>query len=115
MYGTVGLLALEGLQLLPVARVVWFPSGHGGKEGVALRSALAAALLMSAIDNLLNGSMILPLLLVIGGLSAEGVALSAGVVSQGRVVPQPAPAAKSSSTPVILRRSVAGTRIAKLP
>jgi hypothetical protein len=115
MYGTVGLLALEGLQLLPVARVVWFPSGHGGKEGAALRSALAATILMSAIDNLLNGSMILPLLLVIGGLSAEGVTLAAGVVSQGRVVPQPAPAAKSSSTPVILRRSVAGNRIAKLP
>jgi hypothetical protein len=81
MYGVVGLLALEGLQLLPVARVVWFPSGHGDEEGAALRSALAAAILMSAVDNLLNGSMILPLLLVIGGLSAGSAALSPSVAS----------------------------------
>jgi hypothetical protein len=45
-------------------------------EARELRNALAAAILMSAIDNLLNGSMILPLLLVIGGLSAPDVALA---------------------------------------
>jgi hypothetical protein len=79
MYGMVGLLALEGLQLLPVARVVWAPFARGAMEGLELRNALAAAILMSAIDNLLNGSMILPLLLVIGGLSAPGLALAAQV------------------------------------
>jgi hypothetical protein len=35
-----------------------------------LRLVLAAALLMTAIDNLLNSGMILPLVLVIGGMSA---------------------------------------------
>jgi hypothetical protein len=79
MYGMVGLLALECLQLLPVARVLWAPFARGAIEGLELRNALAAAILMSAIDNLLNGSMILPLLLVIGGLSAPSFALAASV------------------------------------
>jgi hypothetical protein len=77
MYGLAGLLALEGLQLLPVARILWSPLARGDGEGFDLRNALAAAILMSAIDNLLNGSMLLPLLLVIGGLSTESVAASA--------------------------------------
>jgi hypothetical protein len=70
MYGLAGLLALECLQLLPIARTLWSPLARGDMEGFDLRNALAAAILMSAIDNLANGSMILPLLLVIGGLSA---------------------------------------------
>jgi hypothetical protein len=69
MYGLIGLLALECLQLLPVARVVWFPLARSDIEAFNLRHALAAAILMSAIDNLLNGAMILPLLVVIGGMS----------------------------------------------
>jgi hypothetical protein len=79
MYGLVGLLALECLQLLPVTRVLWAPFACGAIDGLELRNALAAAILMSAIDNLLNGSMILPLLLVIGGLSAPSFALPASV------------------------------------
>jgi hypothetical protein len=79
MYGMVGLLALECLQLLPVARVLWAPFARGAIEGLELRNALAAAVLMSAIDNLLNGSMILPLLLVIGVLSAPSFSLAASV------------------------------------
>jgi hypothetical protein len=77
LYGLAGLLALEGLQLIPVARILWSPLAGGDGEGFDLRNALAAAILMSAIDNLLNGSMILPLLLVIGGLSTQTVAVSA--------------------------------------
>jgi hypothetical protein len=79
MYGIVGLLALECLQLLPVARVLWAPFARGSREGLELRNALAAAILMSAIDNLLNGSMILPLLLVVGGLSTPRIGLAASV------------------------------------
>jgi hypothetical protein len=79
MYGMIGLLALECLQLLPVARVLWAPFARGAVEAFELRTVLAAAILMSAIDNLLNGSMILPLLLVIGGLNAPGLALPASV------------------------------------
>jgi hypothetical protein len=88
MYGIVGLLALECLQLLPVARIVWLPLAPGDAQGLDLRSAVAAAILMSAIDNLLNGSMILPLLLLIGGLSEQTVGASARVVPNGRRVPR---------------------------
>jgi len=76
MYGLAGLLALESLQLLPIARTLWSPLARGDMEGFDLRNALAAAILMSAIDNLANGSMILPLLLVIGGLSAPATSSS---------------------------------------
>jgi hypothetical protein len=69
MYGAVGLISLESLQLLPVARVVWFPLARSDIQAFNFRHALAAAILMSAVDNLLNSSMILPLLLVIGGMS----------------------------------------------
>lgn len=78
MYGIVGLSALECLQLVPVARVLWDP-GRDTREGLDLRSALAAAILMSAIDNLLNGSMILPLLLIVGGLSTPSIGLPASL------------------------------------
>jgi hypothetical protein len=71
MYGIVGLLALQCLQLVPVVRVVMHPFARSGTEGFDLRRALAAVILMSAIDNLLNGSMILPLVLLIGGLSGQ--------------------------------------------
>jgi hypothetical protein len=77
MYGLAGLLALECLQLLPVGRILWSPLARGDTQGFDLRNALAAVILMSAIDNLLNGSMILPLVLVIGGLSRQSVAVSA--------------------------------------
>lgn len=69
MYGIVGLLALEMLQIVPVIRAIWFPLARSDIEYLNLRHALSAAILMSAIDNLLNSSMILPLLLVIGGMS----------------------------------------------
>jgi hypothetical protein len=69
MYGIVGLLALQMLQLIPVVRSVWHPLAHSETDGYDLRRGLAAVILMSAIDNLLNGSMILPLAILIGGLS----------------------------------------------
>jgi len=82
MYGGAGLLALEGMQFLPVARAAWLPArGEGFAEGDSLgnadmadpdlRLALGAVLLLAAIDNLLNSGMILPLSLVIGGMSAR--------------------------------------------
>ncbi len=76
MYGLAGLLALECLQLLPIARTLWSPLARGDTHVFDLRNAISAAILMSAIDNLANGSMILPLLLVIGGLSAPAMSPS---------------------------------------
>jgi len=74
-YGIVGLLALEAVQLLPVVRTAWFPLARANQAEIhlpnlELRLALAAVLLMVAIDNLLNSGMILSLVLVIGGMSA---------------------------------------------
>jgi len=101
MYGGVGLLAVECLQLLPVARAWWVPSSPGGLEGSNLRSAFAAAILLSAIDNLLNGSMILPLLLVIGGLSGPSFALPASVTHRKQRLPRTdwEPGMRTSSLP----------------
>jgi hypothetical protein len=104
MYGIVGLLALEGLQLLPVARIAWSPFGRGGAVDFDLRGALAAAILMSAVDNLLNGSMILPLLLVVGGLSAHASAVSEGVVRSAQFFPKIATAVQTGSSHT--RRSI---------
>lgn len=69
MYGLFGLLALEALQLIPIIRVVWFPFARSDIEDLNLRHAFVAVILMTAIDNLLNNAMILPLLLVMGGMS----------------------------------------------
>jgi hypothetical protein len=73
MYGMAGLLALESLQLIPVARVIWSPLPRSKIGSSDLRSALATVILMSTMNNPLNGSMILELLLLIGGLSKPGL------------------------------------------
>ena len=68
MYGLVGLIALISIFFLPVARAVW-SSGEGDTSNQPnLRLPLAALILMVAIDSLLNGAVILPYLLVVGGL-----------------------------------------------
>jgi hypothetical protein len=79
MYGILGLLALESIQLLPVARTIFFPRARSSIEADYLRYLLAAAILMSAIDSLLNSAVILPLLLAVGGLSAPApIAVAVG-------------------------------------
>lgn len=69
MYGSVGLVSLESLLLIPALRAVWFPLARSDIGYTNMRHTLSAAVLMSAIDSLLNSTMILPLLLVIGGMA----------------------------------------------
>lgn len=69
MYGLVGLAALGAILLLPVLRAVWKPETSSCDP--TLQPAMAALILMVAIDNLLNGAMILSYLLIIGGLAAR--------------------------------------------
>jgi hypothetical protein len=69
---------------------------------LSLRGGLAAAILMSAIDNLMNGSMILPLLIVIGGLSAPS--LTTAVASE--VSFSTRKATPAGQTPMPARRSI---------
>jgi hypothetical protein len=70
MYGMVGLVAFGAILFLPVVRAVWPPAGGDAPNQPNLRLALAAVILMVAVDNLLNGAMILPYLLIMGGLAA---------------------------------------------
>jgi len=69
MYGSVGLISLEALLLIPALRAVWFPLARSDIGYTNMRHTLSAAVLISAIDSLLNSSVILPLLLVIGGMT----------------------------------------------
>jgi len=69
MYGSVGLISLESLLLIPALRAVWFPLARSDIGYTNMRHTLSAAVLISAIDSLLNSSMILPLLLVVGGMA----------------------------------------------
>jgi hypothetical protein len=68
MYGLVGLFAFACILFLPVMRAVW-PSAVGNLRSIRL--AMAALVLMVAIDNLLDGAMTLPYLLVMGGLATN--------------------------------------------
>jgi hypothetical protein len=70
MYGVVGLTAFGSILFLPVIRAAWSPAGGNGPPEQSLRLALAALILMVAVDDLLNGAMILPYLLVMAGLAA---------------------------------------------
>ncbi|MFC5861912.1 hypothetical protein ACFPT7_06375 [Acidicapsa dinghuensis] len=69
MYGSVGLISLETLLLIPVLRAVWFPLARSDIGYTNMRHTLSAAILLSAIDSLLNWSILLPLMLVIGGMT----------------------------------------------
>jgi len=72
MYGLVGLTALGLILLLPIHRAVWSCVGRNGPGDQNLRLALAGLILMVGIDSLLNGDLILPYLLLMGGLVAQG-------------------------------------------
>lgn len=70
MYGGVGLVSVEAVLLIPALRAVWFPLTRSDIGYTNMRHTLSAAVLVTSIDSLLNSSLILPLLLVIGGMTA---------------------------------------------
>jgi hypothetical protein len=69
MYGSVGLVSLEAALLIPALRAVWFPLAKSDIGYTNMRHTLSAAVLISAVDSLLNSAILLPLLLVIGGMT----------------------------------------------
>jgi hypothetical protein len=75
MYGVVGLAAFGSILFLPVIRATWSATREQDPRIAHLRLTLAALILMVALDNLLNGAMILPYLLIVAGLSAHRPAL----------------------------------------
>jgi hypothetical protein len=70
MYGLVGLIAFGAILFLPALRAAWPPAERNASHEPDIRLAIAALILMVAIDNLLNSAMILPHLLVMGGLAS---------------------------------------------
>jgi hypothetical protein len=70
MYGTFGALAMASVLAGPIVRAACFPPPGAGPELTSLLAALAMLLFMSALDSLLNGAIILPYLLLAGGLSS---------------------------------------------
>jgi hypothetical protein len=77
MYGWVGLVAFGLILFLPALCTNWPSAGESDPDDLNLRQALVAVILMVAFDNLLNGAMILPYLLVMGGLTTRRASLGA--------------------------------------
>ena len=70
MYGTFGVLAMASVLAGPIVRAACFPPPGAGPELASLLAALAMLLFMSTLDSLLNGAIILPYVLLAGGLSS---------------------------------------------
>jgi hypothetical protein len=70
MYSTFGALAMQSALACPNVRTACFPPPGAGPELTSLLAALAMLLFMSALDNLLNDAIILPYVLLPGGLSS---------------------------------------------
>jgi hypothetical protein len=71
MYGLAGLAAFAAILFLPILRTAWPSTTDAQPDGSSLRLALAAVILMVALDSLLNGALILPYLLLMGGLASS--------------------------------------------
>ena len=70
MYGTFGALAMAAVLAGPIVRAACSPPPGAGPELGSLLAALAMLLFMSTLDSLLNGALILPYVLLAGGLSS---------------------------------------------
>jgi hypothetical protein len=70
-YGLVGLVAFAAILFLPVLRTAWLSAGRNNADDSNLRLTLATLILMVALDSLLNGALILPYLLLMGGLASS--------------------------------------------
>ena len=77
MYGLIGLAAFGFIVFVPIYRAAWSTATKHEADALDLRLALVALILMIAIDSLLNGSMILPYLVVMGGVASRDARLIA--------------------------------------
>jgi hypothetical protein len=69
MYGLVGLAALGAIFFLPVLRTASPTAKMWNANEFALRTAIVGLTLMVAFDSLLNSALIVPYLLLMGGLA----------------------------------------------
>ena len=79
MYGLVGLAALGAIFFQPVLRIGWPKERIGNANEFALRMAIVGLTLMVAFDSLLNSTLILPYLLLIGGLATPNANTIKGI------------------------------------
>jgi hypothetical protein len=79
MYGLAGLAAFGSILFLPLLRAVWSSAHESHPDQSHLRQALAGVILLVACDNLLNGAMILPYLLLMGGLANRRASTQNGI------------------------------------
>ena len=70
MYGIVGVLAVALLLLMPVILAVWYPFSQKTSDGDAIVLVLIGPLVITLLDSLMNGAIILPYLLIAGALSS---------------------------------------------
>ena len=70
MYGLVGLAALGSILFLPLLRLAWPAGEDRNRIHPSLRPVLAALILIVAFDGLMNSALILPYLLILGGIVA---------------------------------------------
>lgn len=69
MYGIVGVMAIALILLLPVILAVWYPSAQKKSDDYWIAIVLVGPLMITTIDSLMNGAIILPYLLIAGALS----------------------------------------------
>ncbi len=86
MYGILGLLAVGCVLLLPVVRAIRSPLSSSDAQISSLRYLLAAAVLMTAVDSLLNSAVILPVLLLVGGLSSAALTADSSALDSARAL-----------------------------
>lgn len=77
MYGLVGLVAFGSILFMPVFRAAWSTANKIDANHSNLRLAVVGLILMIAFDGLLNGSMILPYLVIMGGMTSGDASLVA--------------------------------------
>ena len=70
MYGLVGLVAFGTILFWPIFRAAWSPADRNDADSNNIQQAFVALILMVALDSLLNGALILPYLVLIGGVAS---------------------------------------------
>jgi hypothetical protein len=73
MYGIVGVLAVALMLLMPVILAVWHPFSRKTSDGYAIVIVLIGPLVITLLDSLMNGAIILPYLLIAGALSSPRI------------------------------------------
>ncbi len=71
MYGIVGALAVALILLMPVILALWYPLSRKKSDHYLILIVLIGPLVITMLDSLMNGAIILPYLLIAGALSSQ--------------------------------------------